>query len=262
MLVDGRRVRLRPLTADDEPSLAAVYAALDAADQRRRFSCSGLTPAQLHGLVAEELDHAAFGVVAVCDDAPCRRPVAAGSCARGDDGCYELALAVVADFQRAHLGRAVLDDLRACARSAGIPVLRAFVRRDNRAALSLLRSAGCLVVDRPGPDELVVEVATDATMPPWPGPSASRRVLVEGGGWNERPDVARLRADGYEVRQCPGPDVVADGCPLLATGECRAAEGADLILFTLPAATARSARLLDAHRRRWPGRVVTELPGQ
>lgn len=257
-LRDGRRVWLRPLTPGDADQLAAVYASLDAADQRRRFSCAGLSPADLRELAAEELLRAELGVLAVCDEGGAARPVAAGSCAR-DDGGYELAVTVAPGFRGASLGRVLLDALRTAARGRGVPQLRAYVRRDNGPALALLRAAGCLIVDRPGPDELALEVATDAPMPGWSA-SRGRRLLVEGGGWTGWPDVDRLRARGYDVRQCLGPDPRRRGCPLLAGGRCPAASDADVVLFALSPEDPTTARLRDAHAARGSARVVTTPP--
>ena len=171
-LSDGRRVRIRALGPQDAAALGTVYAALDGRDQRMRFSRSGLPAAEAHALAAAELSQARCGVIAFDPDTAPPRPVAAAVCMPDGTGPAEVALAVLRSHQGARLGRALLSDLLAVARQARLPVLRAVIRRDNAAALALFRSLGCLLVERPGPDELVLEIATDGTMPGWPaGPA-------------------------------------------------------------------------------------------
>ncbi len=254
-LADGRRVRIRALGPQDAAALGDVYAALDRHDQRMRFSRSGLSAAEAHALAAGELGRARCGVIAFDPDATPPRPVGVAVCVPDETGPDELALAVLRSHQGARLGRALLSGLLAAARQAGLPVLHAVIRRDNAPALSLFRSVGCLVVEWPGADELVLEIATDGTMPGWPA-GAGPRVLVEARGWTERPDVAHLRAEGAAVRQCAGPDGTRGrDCPLLEDGQCAAAEGADVIVFALPPGDACCTRLRAAHDERWPGSV-------
>ncbi len=255
-LSDGRRVRIRALGPQDAAALGTVYAALDGRDQRMRFSRSGLPAAEAHALAAAELSQARCGVIAFDPDTAPPRPVAAAVCMPDGTGPAEVALAVLRSHQGARLGRALLSDLLAVARQARLPVLRAVIRRDNAAALALFRSLGCLLVERPGPDELVLEIATDGTMPGWPAGPGGLRVLVESRGWAERPDTAQLRAQGAEVRQCAGPDDARGrDCPLLEAGQCAAAEGADVIVVALPPGDACCTRLRAAHQVRWPGRA-------
>jgi len=255
-LADGRQVLIRALGPQDAVALGDVYAALGHRDQRMRFSRSGLPAAEAHALAAAELGRARCGVIAFDPGAAPPRPVAAAVCVPDGTGPAEVALAVLGSHQGARLGRALLSDLLAAACQAGLPVLRAVIRRDNAPALSLFRSLGCLLVERPGPDELVIEIATDGTMPGWPGGGTGLRVLVESRGWTERPDTAQLRAGGAEVRQCAGPDEARGrDCPLLEAGQCAAAEGADVIVLALPPGDACCTRLRAAHDKRWPGRI-------
>ena len=255
-LADGRRVQIRALGPQDAAALGTVYAALGSGDQRMRFSRSGLLAAQAHALAAAELGRARCGVIAFDPDVTPARPVAAAVCVPEGTGPAEVALAVLRSHQGARLGRALLSDLLAAARQAGLPALRAVVRRDNAAALALFRSLGCLLVERPGPDELVLEIGTDGSRPGWPPRAGGPRVLVEARGWAERPDAALLRAQGAEVRQCAGPDEARGrDCPLLAAGQCAAAEGADVIMAALPPGDQSCIRLRAAHQERWPGRA-------
>ena len=193
-LADGRRVLIRALGPQDAVALGDVYAALGHRDQRMRFSRSGLPAAEAHALAAAELGRARCGVIAFDPGAAPPRPVAAAVCVPDGTGPAEVALAVLGSHQGARLGRALLADLLAAACQAGLPVLRAVIRRDNAPALSLFRSLGCLLVERPGPDELVIEIATDGTMPGWPG--GAHRAARAGG-------VAGLgRAPGHGAAAC------------------------------------------------------------
>jgi len=83
------------------------------------------------------------------------------------------------------------------------------------------------------------------------------RVLVEQRGWFDTGRVAELRAAGDDVRQCHGPGRHAGRtCPLVTSGHCRLAEEADVIVPLLPADDEDCAAVLEAHRRRWPGRLA------
>ncbi len=84
--------------------------------------------------------------------------------------------------------------------------LRAIVSLSNAAMLHLLAPYGWVLAEPT--DECAVaclEISATGGMPGWPAGAAGRRVLVEQRGWFETPQVAQLRADGNDVRQCQGP---------------------------------------------------------
>jgi len=70
--------------------------------------------------------------------------------------------------------------------------------------------------------------------------------------------VAALRSGGNVVRVCLGPhDSTGRGCPLVSSGSCRLAEGADVIIPLLPEQDADCAAVLEAHQRLWRHRIDT-----
>jgi hypothetical protein len=105
-----------------------------------------------------------------------------------------------------------------------------------------------------------LEISAIGGMPGWPMDSAGQRVLVERRSWFDDQQVAALRSAGKDIRQCTGPlHRVGRTCPLVTSGRCRLAEGADVIVSLLPAGEPDCAAVLAAHRRLWPHRLAEQL---
>ena len=260
-LTDGRTVWLRAADAADVPAIAQLFTDLSPAAFRSRFQAGQPTAAlvaTLAGLgeragtvcvVAGQAAGAAAGPGPLIAEA---RFVPLGG------GTAELALTVRDDYQGAGLGRILLAELAERAPGARIERLRAVVSLSNAAMLHLLAPYGWVLAE--ATDECAtacLEISAAGGMPGWPAGATGRRVLVEQRGWFDTGRVAGLRAAGDDVRQCPGPGrQPGRTCPLVTSGHCRLAEEADVIVALLPAGDEDCAAVLDAHRRRWPGRLA------
>jgi GNAT superfamily N-acetyltransferase len=254
-LADGRAVALRLAGPDDVPAITALYLGLSSESFYRRFYTARPAPE----LVTR---FASFGSGTVCLVASSPAdpgslvaearylPIAAGTA--------ELALAVRDGYQGAGLGHLLLDALVERAGEDGLDRLRAVVLLENTPMLRLLQRYGW-VLAAPIEDFSVahLEISAIGGMPGWPADSAGRRVLVERRSWFDNQQVAALRSAGKDIRQCTGPlHQIGRTCPLVNSGRCRLAEGADVIVSLLPAGEPDCAAVLAAHRRLWPHRLA------
>lgn len=134
--VDG--VTIRPLRNGDTETVAAWFERLGDESRRRRFAGPKprLPEAEL-GLLAS-VDGARHVLVAYLAGDPL--PAGIAHLAReGEAG--EVAVAVADPWQGRGIGRALMAEMAAVARAAGIRELRATIAGDNRPAASLLRRA-------------------------------------------------------------------------------------------------------------------------
>jgi GNAT superfamily N-acetyltransferase len=220
----GDEIRLA--TADDVPAIVELYRGLSPASQRMRFSTSMSDDMLLRAACLDDRFAAlvAVGGGRVCGEA--RLETRQGS-------EHEFAITVADDVQGRGVGAALLGALRIHARGRGIVALRALVRLDNVAMLTLARRAGAAIVLVSGGD-VVLDIASDRRMPGWPTGSTGPKVLVEAPGMAERRITTMLRSAGYDVRQCGGPGSGRhEPCPLLAAGHCRLADESDAIICLL-----------------------------
>jgi|SRR5450755_1078769 GNAT superfamily N-acetyltransferase len=255
-LTDGRTVLLRRASPGDVPDIARLMGELSPDSFRARFHGGLATP----GLVARlaRVDQVPGTVCVVA--APPREPrhlVAEARYVPIGDGVAELAVTVLDRYQRAGLGEVMLDALVDRARDAGIGLLRAVVSLTNRPMLRLLAGYGWTLAEPT--DECAVaclEISSTGGMPGWPKDVTGQRILVEQKSWFDDRLTAALRAAGHEVRLCSGPDQrTGRECPLVTSGECRLAAGADRIVPGLPAADQHCAAVTEAHLRMWPGKL-------
>ncbi|MGD0239957.1 MAG: GNAT family N-acetyltransferase [Streptosporangiaceae bacterium] len=254
-LADGRAVTLRIAGPDDVPAITALYLGLSRQSFYRRFFTAQPAPK----LVAR---FAAVGGETVCLVAGSPSDpgvvVAEARYYPITSGTAEFALTVQDGYQGAGLGPLLLDALAERAHEDQLDCLRAVVLLENVPMLRLLQRYGWALAD-PDDDFSVVclEISAAGGMPGWPADSKGRRVLVERRGWFDDRQVAALRSAGKEVRACAGPsERVGRACPLITSGRCRLAEGADAIVSLLPAGDPECAALLAAHRRLWPERLA------
>lgn len=83
------------------------------------------------------------------------------------------------------------------------------------------------------------------------------RVLVESSDAAEQWAMEEaLRAAGYEVAVCDGPGVYGSPCPLVQTGECALAAGADVIVNGFPLGLPDNQDVLWALQERCPATPV------
>ncbi len=254
-LSDGREVTLRVAGPADVPLIAELYAALSDESFRRRFHSGRPKPALLARLARLDLVPGAVSLVAV---GPGDRLAAEARYIPTGEDAAELALTVLDDFQGLGLGSRMLSALIGHANTAGLGRLSAVVSLNNDTMLHLLTRYGSALAE-PADESFVVclEIATGGGMPGWPAGSAGRRVLVERRGWFADRTAAALRAEGYVVRQCRGPDRRSGrACPLVEEGRCRLAEEADRIVSLLPCDDADCAAVAEAHRRLWAAKLA------
>jgi hypothetical protein len=97
----------------------------------------------------------------------------------------------------------------------------------------------------------------------WPRQHRAARVLVEVPGLALGSAVERnLVAEGYDVSICGGPGVFPQRrCPLVTSGHCPAAEGADVIVFALDARDPEQRLVLEAHRSIRPEALLLAVTG-
>jgi L-amino acid N-acyltransferase YncA len=149
-----RTIVLRPLRNGDTETVAAVFSQLGPESQRLRFGMTGL-PRDLASLA--RVDGRRHVVVAYAG----RDPVAIGHLAVGADRHVgEIAVAVADDWQRAGIGSALVRELTDLAVAAGITHIRAVVKLENRASLSLVRRAFRVLTQRIEGGELHVLAPT------------------------------------------------------------------------------------------------------
>lgn len=254
-LTDGRTVVLGPAVPDDVPAIARLYLELSPESFYRRFYSRSPAAALL-------AQFASIGSGTVCIVASPRadpdRLAAEARYVPISSGTAELALTVRDDYQGAGMGRLMLDALVERARQDRLERLRAVILLRNTPMLRLLQRYGW-VLAAPTEDFSVacLEISAAGGMPGWPAESAGQRVLVERRDWFDDEQVAALRSAGKDVRQCTGPRRQAGrACLLVASGQCRLAEEADLIVSLLPDDEPDCAAVLAAHRQRWPHRLA------
>jgi GNAT superfamily N-acetyltransferase len=149
----GREILVRPLRRGDTTTVQAVFDRLGEASRRARFN--GAKPRlgddELRRLAAVDAMH--HVLVAYVDGDP--KPVAIARLVRFA-GTAEIAFEVADGYQGRGIGSALILELVADARAAGVVEITALVRSDNPAAFAVLRRAlGRLEVRIDGPETFV-----------------------------------------------------------------------------------------------------------
>jgi GNAT superfamily N-acetyltransferase len=148
VLAGGERVRVRPIRAEDAPSIAAGFERLDPASRRLRFSpMPRLSPSLLRWMVdVDHRDHEALvavGTDPAGDDAILG--VARYVRLRDDRSAAEVAVTVCQNRRRQGLGTALLRALRVAALGNGIERFTGEVMGENRPALAWLTAGGAAI---------------------------------------------------------------------------------------------------------------------
>ena len=253
-LGDHRPVTLRMAGRQDVAAIARLFAELSPESFRSRFHSSWAAPDLLSRLASVDLPGTVCVVAATASDG--ERLAAEARYVPMGDGVAELGLTVLDEYQGSGLGRLLLDLLVVRARDSGVRRLRAVVSLANAPMLRLLEPYGWALAQPTDLSVACLEISAIGGMPGWPAQVTGRRVLVEQRSLFDTERVAALRRAGDDVRLCAGPRAGRGrACPLLVAGHCRLAEEADLIVPLLPPGDEDSARILQAHRARWPGRL-------
>jgi DNA-binding NtrC family response regulator len=99
--------------------------------------------------------------------------------------------------------------------------------------------------------------------PRWPSDGKGPRVLVEDeDGASQQALEHLLSRAGYQVAVCPGPARLPDrSCPLVETGHCALASGADVVLNDLHLGDRTNEAVLQALQDAYPATpIVVEIP--
>jgi ribosomal protein S18 acetylase RimI-like enzyme len=130
----GLGVTARPLRDGDVRTVKRLFDGLSERSRRLRFNGPKpqLSRSELEQLATVDTEHQA--VVAYVED----EPIGIARLVRAD-GDAEIAFAVVDEYQRRGIGSALLSDLFARARTAGITEVTALVSSSNPGALALIR---------------------------------------------------------------------------------------------------------------------------
>jgi GNAT superfamily N-acetyltransferase len=259
--VTGRvgNVRIREATANDREILLAYLGRLPEQDRRLRF----FGPTDLEDQVDRMLSMAAGdAILGIVDDPEGHeRCVAEGVAVPRGDGVAEFALSVDG-HRRGGLGTAILEELRRRAAARGVTTLFGDVLNFNEPMLRLLRRRGGITIERLTADVVGIIVGTGDGPPPWPTGTTGRRVLIEASGGRWHGEDA-LRAEGYDVAVCHGPEGRAPDvpCPVLAGNSCSLVDGADVIVHLLPSDLPANQRVAAALADRCPSGSVL-APGR
>jgi GNAT superfamily N-acetyltransferase len=147
-LLDGTRVRIRPIVPKDKERLEAAFHRLSPESRYRRFMTpvDELTPGTLRSLT--EIDYVNhFAWVALALDEPGQPGVGVARYVRlaEDPRVAEAAVTVVDDYQGRGLGTLLLQALGAVALENGILRFRGFLLSDNRRMRDLLEPTGAIL---------------------------------------------------------------------------------------------------------------------
>ncbi|MGZ4257938.1 MAG: N-acetyltransferase family protein [Gaiellaceae bacterium] len=147
-------VTIRPLRRGETDVVQCVFDQLGAHSRRLRFggAKTALSPDELAELT--KLDDRRHALVAFAD----RVPIGIARLVRDADdrATAEVAFAVADEWQGRGVGTALLAQLTADARAAGVTRLRAFVQTENRRSLNLIRRVATIVETRSSGAELEV----------------------------------------------------------------------------------------------------------
>ncbi len=259
-VADGRILTVRPISPDDADGLRLLYEGLTSEDRYRRFF-SAFHPSREFLDKWCHIAEAGGAAVVVEVDRPVPHLVAEAGYARLPSGDGDFAITIAPEW-RGWLGPYLLATLVEVAAADGVPNLQADILVENRTMLALVRHRGYAVLDHDGFTIVRVAIGVRHRMPVWTDPHEAPRVLVEApsGRWHAEEAV---RAAGFSVITCPGPDAMAPGrCPVLSGDPCPLVEGADVVVVALHPDRPTTAALLAGHRCHGGGQgVVVEDPG-
>jgi protein lysine acetyltransferase len=147
-------VTIRPLRRGETKVVQAVFDQLGAQSRLLRFggAKTALSAAELDELT--QIDGRRHALVAFAGT----RPIGIARLARDaeEPATAEVACAVVDEWQGRGVGTALLGQLTADARAAGVTRLRAFLHVENRGSLGLLRCVATIVETRLSGSELEI----------------------------------------------------------------------------------------------------------
>lgn len=256
-LKDGQMVQMRDAGPQDMPAIAQLLTDLSSSSFRSRFQCERAGPAMARNLARIDRVPGTRCVVAAPAGEP-GRLIAEGRYVPIGDQAAEIALTIADGYQHAGLGRILVDALAERAAAAGLDRLQAIVSLDNSPMLRLLGRDPWVLAEATDQCRMAtLEISATGGVPGWPPASSGPRILVERRGWYDDRQTAALRAAGYSIRQCAGPDQrTGRHCPLVALGRCQLAAEADQILCLLPRDDVACGAVAETHLAKWPHKLA------
>ncbi|HWI28573.1 MAG TPA: GNAT family N-acetyltransferase [Stellaceae bacterium] len=151
LLPDGRHVEIRALRPDDRSDFLAAVDRTSAKSLYRRFFGvkRDFTPQEV-GFFLDVDFVSQVALVAVVEEAGREAIVGAGRYIVTQPNRAELAFAVIDQYQRLGIGKALMRHLAAIAREAGLEEVRAEVLPDNIAMLKVFEQSGHSMTVRRG----------------------------------------------------------------------------------------------------------------
>jgi acetyltransferase len=139
----GMTLHVRPVVAEDEPVMAALFAALSPEDLRYRFlsAIRQVDPVRIHAMTRVDHDRTESFLAYAEGEA-----VATAMLAIDEDGVQgEVAVVVRSDLKGHGIGWAMLDHLLRHARARGLKAVRSIEAGDNVGTIALEREMGFTV---------------------------------------------------------------------------------------------------------------------
>lgn len=197
-LLDGTRVLIRPITADDKELLEEGIKRLSPESRYLRFMhyFERFTPSELRYLT--EIDyHDHFAWVAIAPDEPDHLGLGVARYIR--DGSRpnqaEAAVAVIDEYHRRGLGSLLLSKLAETARENGIDSFVAYMAPENPVVTRLLDTVSATITNEDGLLRVIVPIGEDG---PGPGNLALLRGAARGEIEVVTPLVDRARRQNTE----------------------------------------------------------------
>ncbi len=233
-LTRGGQLRLRHSTPADLEGLRALFDRLGPRDLRRRFFTAGRPSDRFLEYWSSLETDRGCGLVAEVSEDERTDIVGEAGYARivGQETDGELGITVLPD-SRGWLGPWLLDRLLAHANHNGVENLQALVLIDNRTMMKLAAKRGYAVLGHLDWGTVRITMATDGSVPGWPGGHERPRVLIE---------TSHSRWVGEEVLTDAGFDIALCGewcrsgraCPVFDGEACPLLAGADAVVIDLP----------------------------
>jgi len=155
-LRDGATVRIRLMTADDEPGLRALLDALSLESRTLRFFSAGANVQRAAAYMAAIAPDDGRGLVAVAGDP--ERIVAHAAYIRDAPGCAEVAFEVADDWHGRGIATVLLAHLSELATADGIETFTAVVMPDNHKMIRVFRDSGFAVEVHSRAGEIEIEL--------------------------------------------------------------------------------------------------------
>lgn len=242
-LTRGGLLRLRHTRPDDVAGLRALYGRLTLRDLRRRFFTAGRPSEEFLEYWTSLEDDGGCGLIAeiaegernprVTEGGQSEVVAEAGYARLADQGSAGELGITVAPNSRGWLGPWLLDRLLAHAHKRGIENLQAHVLVDNQTMMGLAAKRGYAVLGHLDWGTVRITMATDGSVPSWPGSHERPRVLIET-NHSRWPGEDALTEAGFDIALCGEWCRAGRACPIFDSEPCPLLAGADAVVIDLP----------------------------